>query len=261
MQGSMTPSNQIPLDETTLKRRLSDNGSVEHTQEPRASLRPSEAAALNQRVLRKLHRFLADNPEVDLLSLFPTDYSTRLKLRINEPSAWGKEASQLSKQAAKERSKDDIRFQIDCSCPAEEIYPLSPSIQHLVTAGNRPFDGSEVSHRLSELLWKCEVIYQGPIPQTRTVFQLGSEAVIKVISNAHDYTEYTTLQYLERVSPEFPAPKPLGVLRIGHLSFIIATYIPGRSLQDVWPALTRDQKLSIKDKLQQIVSTLRSIRR
>jgi aminoglycoside phosphotransferase (APT) family kinase protein len=29
----------------------------------------------------------------------------------------------------------------------------------------------------------------------------------------------------------------------------------------VWPALTRDQKLSIKDRLQEILSTLRSIRR
>lgn len=82
----MTPPNQIPSDESALKRRISsDNTSVDHVQEAGASSRPSEAATLNQRVLKKLQRSLADNLEVDLLSLFPTDYSTRLKLRIGEP--------------------------------------------------------------------------------------------------------------------------------------------------------------------------------
>jgi hypothetical protein len=82
----MTSLNQIPSDETALKRRrISVNGSVEHGQELRASSRLSDAATFNQRVLKRLQRSFADNPEVDLLSLFPTDYSTRLQLRIGEP--------------------------------------------------------------------------------------------------------------------------------------------------------------------------------
>ena len=38
----------------------------------------SEAAKFNQMVLRKLQRAFEIDPEVDLLSKFPTGYSTRL---------------------------------------------------------------------------------------------------------------------------------------------------------------------------------------
>jgi uncharacterized protein YccT (UPF0319 family) len=41
----------------------------------------TEAATLNARVFKKLEKALASDPEVDLLSLFPSNYSTRLKKR------------------------------------------------------------------------------------------------------------------------------------------------------------------------------------
>ena len=42
----------------------------------------TEAAQLNIRVLKKLEKALASNPEVNLLSLFPSTYSTRLENRM-----------------------------------------------------------------------------------------------------------------------------------------------------------------------------------
>jgi hypothetical protein len=39
------------------------------------------AATLNARVFKKLEQALASNSEVDLLSVFPSDYSTRLTKR------------------------------------------------------------------------------------------------------------------------------------------------------------------------------------
>ena len=41
----------------------------------------TEAAQPNTRVFKKLEKALASNPEVDLLSLFPSTYSTRLANR------------------------------------------------------------------------------------------------------------------------------------------------------------------------------------
>ena len=42
----------------------------------------TEAAQLNIRVFKRLEKALASNPEVDLLSLFPSTYSTRLAKRM-----------------------------------------------------------------------------------------------------------------------------------------------------------------------------------
>lgn len=41
----------------------------------------TEAAQLNTLVMKRLEKALASNPEVDLLSLFPSTYSTRLAKR------------------------------------------------------------------------------------------------------------------------------------------------------------------------------------
>ena len=80
------------------------------------------------------------------------------------------------------------------------------------------------------------------------------------MSGADDYTEYTTLQFLDEYAPEIPSPKPLGVLRIGVLSLIFTSYIPGTTLETIWPQLTVDQKLSVKDQLETVLTDLRSIK-
>ena len=57
-----------------------DNGPSPPTKKPRAqdNTQASEAAKFNQMVLRKLQRAFEANPEDDLLSKFPSGYSTRL---------------------------------------------------------------------------------------------------------------------------------------------------------------------------------------
>ena len=57
-----------------------DNGPPSPTKKRRAqdNTLASEAAKFNQMVLRKLQRAFESNPEDDLLSKFPSGYSTRL---------------------------------------------------------------------------------------------------------------------------------------------------------------------------------------
>lgn len=57
-----------------------DPGPLTATKKVRADeeISVSDAAKFNDRVLRKLQRAFAANPEDDLLANFPTGYSTRL---------------------------------------------------------------------------------------------------------------------------------------------------------------------------------------
>ncbi|KMP10247.1 hypothetical protein CIRG_09928 [Coccidioides immitis RMSCC 2394] len=93
------------------------------------------------------------------------------------------------------------------------------------------------------------------------VFRCDGDIVAKAIRNAVDYTEYTTLQYLEKHKPTIPAPRPLGLLRVNDVSLIFMSYIPERTLADVWPGLDVAQKRSVQEQLGQILTDLRSLPR
>ena len=150
---------------------------------------------------------------------------------------------------------------LDPACPTEIMYPLSPSIKDVMRFSEQDIEEDRLSQHVSNLLSKSKVIHRGPIPTVRTIFRCSPTAVVKVVWNADDYTEYTTLQFLDKHVPEVHAPKPLGVLRVGQLSLIFASYIPGKTLEETWPQLMIDQKLSIMDQLERILLNLRSISR
>lgn len=50
-----------------------------HALEENASVKPTAAAKLNRLVMKKMQKALKSNPEINLISLFPSNYSARLK--------------------------------------------------------------------------------------------------------------------------------------------------------------------------------------
>lgn len=170
----------------------------------------------------------------------------------------GQEPSRHAEFKETENRNNDIRSILDTTCPTEIVHPLSTSIKDVIGCSEQDLEENELSQHVSNLLSKSEVIDRGPIPTTRTIFRCSPTAVVKVIWNADDYTEYTTLQFLDKYVPNVPAPKPLGVLRVGQLSLIFVSYIPGKTMKETWPQLTIDQKLSVMDQLGRIFLTLRS---
>ena len=75
----------------------------------------------------------------------------------------------------------------------------------------------------------------------------AADIVVKMARDIDDYTEYTTLQYLEQHQPDCPAPRPSGCMTMGRISLIFLTHIPSTTLGKVWNKLDRDRNASIRD--------------
>lgn len=91
------------------------------------------------------------------------------------------------------------------------------------------------------------------------VFKVDAQTLVKVVAHQEDFTEYTTLQYLEKHRPSIPAPKPLGVVSLGRFSLIFMSYLPAMTLGAAWTHLSQAQKSSIQSQLDEIFTDLRSL--
>lgn len=116
-----------------------------------------------------------------------------------------------------------------------------------------------LSQRLFEVMHASEVLWEGPFARHKMVLKVSADIVVKAVRNIDDYTEYTALQYLERHLPEFPSPKPLGLVQFSGISLIFLSYKPSMSLGEMWSALDNDQKFSVRDQLEDILTRLRSL--
>lgn len=192
--------------------------------------------------------------------LFPESYSDRLqtKIKANEQNddPLARSPPDLVQRAPND---SDIRSWLDPNCAVEVVYPLSPSTTEIIASYQHIDEKDNLSVGIVKMVAASETVHSGPVPALRTVFRCSSNAVAKVIWDAEDYTEYTMLQLLNKRAPDIPAPKPLGVLRIGRLSLIFASYIPGQQLSEVWSNLTAQQKGSLMTELDLILCNLRSI--
>lgn len=59
--------------------------------------------------------------------------------------------------------------------------------------------------------------------------------------------------------PSFPVPLPHGVLHFGKYGLLFTSFIPGYTLEEVWPRLDNEQKHAISGQLDALLSELRSL--
>ncbi|KAJ6180593.1 hypothetical protein N7519_011054 [Penicillium mononematosum] len=85
------------------------------------------------------------------------------------------------------------------------------------------------------------------------------KVVVKAVRNMEDYTEYTTLQYLDSHKSSIPAPKPLGVVLMSRISFIFMSHARSTPLAEVWNTLDSSQKASLSNQINTILADLRTI--
>nr|POF15591.1 hypothetical protein CFP56_48785 [Quercus suber] len=229
------------------------------------------AAELNTRVLRRLEKALASDPEADLLSLFPSTYSERIAKKQKNFAADTDGASTLENVLQKQsrsdspQHPDDVRNSLSAD-DVTTIDQLSASVQALVTARmmstNQPtIVSTEVQFftTLISVIQDAEIVSSEPVPSKQMVVKCGADIAAKLISGAEDFTEYTTLQYLLEHKPSIPAPKPLGLIRIGKVSIMFSSYLPGTTLEAVWADLATDQKTSVRARLDAVFRDLRTM--
>ena len=92
------------------------------------------------------------------------------------------------------------------------------------------------------------------------VVKCNENIVAKVLTGNDDYTEYTSMQFLEKRAPQIPAPRPHGLVAFGPFRVIFMSCVPDMTLTQAWPNLSHENKLSIQRQLDDIFRSLRQIR-
>jgi hypothetical protein len=160
------------------------------------------------------------------------------------------------------KGDEDIRQSLSASDAAEILFPLSDAVAQLLETVSQTATHSLVvglSQRLFELLQNSEILWKAPFPRQKGVFKCSTGIVVKAVRNMQDYTEYTTLQYLDSHKPSIPAPKPLGLVRMSGISFIFMTYMRSAPLGEVWHTLDSSQKADLSNQLNTILTDLRTL--
>ncbi|KAH9222631.1 hypothetical protein DL95DRAFT_505685 [Leptodontidium sp. 2 PMI_412] len=165
--------------------------------------RKTPAAQWNRRMLKTLSPALEKDPEADLLSVLPNFYSKTLA---------GLREGKLPRR--------DTRSLLQESDSAIIVSALS-----------------------DDLLGRSEVLFQYPHGFSTMVLRASEAIAVKVTRDVDNITEYTSMQYLWDQKPSIPAPRPLGLIKMGK---------HGLNLED-------HQKRDISSQLDVILSDLRSL--
>ncbi|KAK3295076.1 kinase-like domain-containing protein [Chaetomium fimeti] len=150
------------------------------------------------------------------------------------------------------------------------LQPLSDAAKLLifgtVTDDGVSHNDSNLDRGVRRVLENATVITKllgrGGILRCRDTVGLDVDIAIKIVpaSTNSPKTEYSALQYLAQHASDFPAPKPHGLLQFVHSKLIMMSYIPSTTLHDVWPSLSRQNKLSIQRQLDQLFKRLRDLK-
>ncbi|KAL1972070.1 hypothetical protein VTN31DRAFT_7289 [Thermomyces dupontii] len=129
----------------------------------------TQAAKFNALALRKLQLAIRKNPEVDLTTHLPKDYSNRLTgMRAVTKEPRYKSPLQMAE------GQEDTRLTLRASGDVEILFPLSESVNKLlgtVTTTADPLPGG-LPQRLIDVLNTSEVIYKGPFSRKKKSLQM-----------------------------------------------------------------------------------------
>ncbi|KAF6822551.1 hypothetical protein CMUS01_11041 [Colletotrichum musicola] len=211
----------------------------------------SPAARYNQKVLRSLEKELARDAEADITNLLSKYSST---LRSFASFATSQSISTPGTSDSKPYYPDgDIRSRHDIAVSSTIVSELSDELDGLF----QPYE--DLSAGLVSLLAKSEVIYESSWTASVMVFRLSDDIVVKVTSDeSFALTEHQSLCYLQKHLPDFPAPKPHGVICHDIFYFLFTSFIPGVTLETMWPQLDNFEKQNISSQLETLLSKLRS---
>ena len=219
------------------------------------------AAEFNRKVYRRLQRELETNPEVDLRTILPSNYAVRL---AEKASGSRLQTSQipsptpLTPPSHRTETPMHLNEQEDC---AEIPFGLTRELEELFLQERQPSDNADSQSTIASGIHKAiqngSVLWRSEVSSNNMIVKCNDQIVVKIIPRTSDYTEFTSMRYLQRNLPDVPAPRPLGVVSSGCSSYIFMTYVPGVSLDNIWPGLDEKQKTHITSELNEILERMR----
>ena len=144
----------------------------------------------------------------------------------------------------------DIRSGLDPTKNTTTIFALSAELEGLLGT----YD--DFSKAIVDLLLEGDVLFQDPAGAS--FFRLGDSLAVKV-TGKDAVTEHASLSYLEEHISTFPAPRPHGLVCLDSSYLLFMTYIPGLTLEEVWPQLQDSDKQALSDQLNAMFRELRSL--
>jgi hypothetical protein len=224
----------------------------------------SKIAEVNQWTINSMWKAFRKQPEIDLISshqgLYRIEYdSLKESLTPSTPEKMTKEAT----PKVPHKTPDTLERLKDVDT-ATILSPLSDTVNALLdqNTGSIPpgiEPGQFLARELKQTFRASTKLFENPFGCA--VFKCSDEIVAKVVSTGRpDYTEYTALQYLAQHIPEFPAPKPHGLVNLGHYIVMFMSFVPSKTLEEAWPSMTHHQKVSIQRQLDEIFRRLRHLK-
>lgn len=147
----------------------------------------------------------------------------------------------------------DIRRRLNENEPVTTIFPLSTEVEDLCR------NYQSISEAIVSLLDNSEVLYESAWAASVMVFRINENLVVKAGHESYSTTEHQTLTFLQEHMPEFPVPRPHGLLRLGVHCFLFTSHIPGMNLENAWPELDCSQKQDISCQVDLLLAKLRSL--
>lgn len=147
------------------------------------------------------------------------------------------------------------------SSPADIIHPLSDTVKAILDLPNdmEVVLRSEVTKALVRMLKGGEMIWRAESSPDRYVVKCSAEIVVKCVDNNQDFTEHTSMQFLEIHKPQVPAPRPHGLITSGNLAYVFMSFVPGTTLAEIWPTLDQPQKTLLSNEINTIFLDLRQL--
>lgn len=174
-----------------------------------------------QQFCTKVHRALEKDPKVDISTVLPNNYPLRLVSRkiakgyycITILLSVTKRLNIEQKVAAATLLETISQCQLQIvlpSQPAKIIYLLS-AVDKAVF--NLPGNTSAIldprtTNSLAQLLKSSEMLWQAELSLDYYVVKCNAGIIEKCIDNNANFTEYTSMQYLEIHKPQKPALRP-----------------------------------------------------
>ena len=145
---------------------------------------------------------------------------------------------------------------------AHVIHPLSDVVKDAFRAQDEGVDftgGSSLASALTNILKSMQVIARVHSHDDPKVGKICAQVVVKIVPGYDDFTEHTSLQYLERHKPQLPIPRTHGVIVMGTSAYLFTSFIPGVPVSHIWPSIDLAQKKSLAEDLDKILLDLRQL--
>jgi hypothetical protein len=230
--------------EADLMSMFSDSYRLEHRNSQYRQL--SYPAEINLRTLHELRDTLRDEPEVNVLSKFPTNYNRKITM------ATGPKVLPLVEKDAPEVQAPEFRTRLDLAETATVIFPLSKEVVALLAQFSEDAlevgssdNGKALVVPLKQLLWNSPKLWENPV--RGVVVKCNDDIVAKVILGNRDYTEYTSMEFLAERAPDIPAPRPYGLIAFGPFRVIFMSYIPGTRI--IQRYTNREKRVNVEKSL------------